>query len=57
MDKAGRRRDEYLPLGGETFFIKSDLGTFIFSRDAQGRVTGYTYSRVDGQEIHIKKIK
>lgn len=53
----GRDVDEYLPLGAETFFIKSDLGTFAFSRDDQGRVTGYTYHRVDGQEIHVKKIK
>ena len=28
-----------------------------FVRDAQGRVTGYTYHRWDGQEIHAKKIK
>jgi len=55
--KQGEDVDEYLPLGAETFFIKSDLGTFAFSRDAQGRVTGYTYHRVDGQEIHVKKIK
>ena len=55
--KQGEDVDEYLPLGAETFFIKSDLGTFAFSRDAQGHVTGYTYHRVDGQEIHVKKIK
>jgi len=55
--KQGDDVDEYLPLGAELFFIKSDLGTFAFSRDAQGRVTGYTYHRVDGQEIHVKKIK
>jgi hypothetical protein len=28
-----------------------------FVRDAQGHVTGYTYHRWDGQEIHAKKIK
>lgn len=55
--KQGEDADEYLPLGADTFFIKSDLGTFAFSRDAQGRVTGYTYHRADGQEIHVKKIK
>jgi hypothetical protein len=55
--KQGEDLDEYLPLGGETFFIKSDLGTSAFSRDPQGRVTGYTYHRVDGQEIHVRKIK
>lgn len=43
--------------GGETFFYKSDLGEFTFSRDAQGRVRGYTYRRADGQEIYSQKIK
>jgi hypothetical protein len=33
------------------------LGSFTFVRDAQGHVTGYTYQRWDGQEIHAKKIK
>jgi hypothetical protein len=28
-----------------------------FARDAQGHVTGYTYHRWDGQEIHAKKTK
>jgi hypothetical protein len=41
----------------DSFFIKTDLGTSAFSRDAQGRVTGYTYHRADGQEIHVRKIK
>jgi ketosteroid isomerase-like protein len=50
--------DEYLPAGDDTFFIREgDLGTSTFIRDTQGRVTGYTYHRVDGQEIHVKKIK
>jgi hypothetical protein len=50
--------DEYLPASGDTFFIKEgDLGSVTFSRDAQGRVTGYTYRRADGQEIHAKKVK
>jgi hypothetical protein len=49
--------DEYLPLGPETFIVKSDLGSVTFVRDAQGHVTGYTYNRNDGQEIHVKKIK
>ena len=31
------------------------LEVFTFSRDAQGRVTGYTYSRFDGQEFHARK--
>jgi hypothetical protein len=53
----GKDEDEYLPLGSETFFVKSDLGSVTFVRDTQGRVTGYTYHRWDGQEIHVKKIK
>jgi hypothetical protein len=34
-----------------------DLGIVTFVRDAQDHVTGYTYRRDDGQEIHAKKIK
>lgn len=49
--------EEYFPLGSETFFVKTDLGSVTFVRDAQGHVTGYTYHRWDGQEIHAKKIK
>ncbi len=49
--------DEYLSLGPDTFFLKDDLGSITFVRDAQGHVTGYTYHRNDGQEIHVKKIK
>jgi hypothetical protein len=49
--------EEYFSLGPETFFVKDDLGSFTFVRDAQGHVTGYTYRRWDGQEIHAKKIK
>jgi Domain of unknown function (DUF4440)/Domain of unknown function (DUF3471) len=49
--------DEYLPLSSDTFFVKDDLGSVTFVRDATGHVTGYTYNRNDGQEIHAKKIK
>jgi hypothetical protein len=49
--------DECLPRGGETFFFKDDLGSISFSRDAGSHVTGYIYHRVDGQEIHAKRIK
>jgi len=49
--------EEYFALGPETFFVKDDLGGFTFVRDAQGHVTGYTYHRWDGQDIHAKKIK
>jgi len=48
---------EYQPLGSETFFLADDLGTVKFVRDAQGHVSGYTYRRADGQEIHVKKMK
>ncbi len=53
----GKDEDEYMPLGSDTFFVKSALGSLTFSRDAQGRVTGYTYHLADGQEIHVKKTK
>jgi hypothetical protein len=53
----GKDEDEYLPLGTETFFFKSDLGSMEFSRDARGYVSGYTYYGPDGQEVHAKKIK
>lgn len=53
-DKNG---DEYLPLSSDTFFVKVDIGSTQFVRDAQGHVTGYTYHRSDGQEIHVKKIQ
>ena len=49
---------EYLPAGVDTFFLREgDLSSFVFSRDAQGHVTGYTCHRIDGQEIQVKKIK
>lgn len=53
----GKDEDEYLPLGSDTFFVKNDLGSVTFSRDAQGHVTGYTHHLADGQEVHSKKIK
>ena len=46
-----------LPAGGETFFYREDLGSFTFTRNAQGVVTGYTYRRSDGREIFNQKIK
>ena len=49
--------DEYLPLGSDTFFIRNDLGTVTFTRSPDGHVSGYTYRRVDGQEIGVKRIK
>jgi len=49
--------DEYLPLSSDTFFVKDDVGSVTFVRDAQGHVTGYTYHRWDGQEIHVKRIQ
>ena len=53
----GEDEGEYLPLGSDTFVVKDDLGGVTFSRDARGHVTDYIYRRVDGQEIHAKKIK
>jgi ketosteroid isomerase-like protein len=57
QSQLGEDADEYLPLGPDTFFIRNDLGAVTFSRNAQGHVTGYTYHRADGQEIHARKIK
>ncbi len=55
--QSGKDADkEYFPLGAETFFLRDDLSSVTFARDAQGQVTGYTYHRWDGQEIHVKKI-
>lgn len=48
---------EYKPLGSGTFFLEDDLGSVTFVRDAQGHVSGYTYQRADGQEVHAKKVK
>jgi len=54
----GDDNDEYLPAEHDTFFLQQgDLAIFAFSRNAQGRVIGYTYHRIDGQEIHVKKIR
>jgi ketosteroid isomerase-like protein len=55
--QSGTDVEEYFPLGADAFFIKPELGVATFSRDAQGRVTGYTYRKEDGQEIHVKKLK
>ena len=55
--QSGKDEDEYLPLGAETLFVRSGIGSITFVRDAQGHVTGYTYHRWDGQEIHVKKLK
>ena len=45
------------PAGGDTFFYKLDLGSFTFSRDVGGHVTGYVNQRPDGQTIVATKIK
>ena len=55
--RVGKNEEEYLPLGADTFFVKSELGSVTFSRDAQGRVTGYAYNYADGQKVYNKKIK
>ena len=55
--QSGKDQDEYLSLGAETFFIRSDLGSMTFSRDAQGHIIGYTYAGPDGRIVHAKKVK
>jgi len=42
--------------GGETFFYRSDIGQFTFSRDSKGHINGYTYRHSDGQETFSQKI-
>ena len=54
--RSGSDEDEYFPLGDDQFFLKIDLGSITFVRDAKGMVTGYTYRRADGQEVHAKKV-
>jgi len=49
--------EELLPLGADSFFLRNELGINKFTREAQGRVTGYTYQDADGQEVHVKKIR
>jgi ketosteroid isomerase-like protein len=55
--RTGTDQGEWLPAGGDTFFLKEDLGSLTFSRDDKGRVIGYTYRHCDGQEIYNAKIK
>ena len=50
-------KKECLPMAKDTFFARDDSGWWTFTRDGQGRVTGYVYSYPDGQEVVVKKIK
>ena len=54
--RSGGDEDEYFPIGTDQFFLKIDLGSITFFRNQKGEVTGYTYHRADGQELHAKKI-
>ena len=38
--QSGSEVEEYLPLGADSFFLRSELGIDKFTRDAQGHVTG-----------------
>jgi hypothetical protein len=55
--QSGNDVQEYLPLGADAFFLKSELGINTFRRDVQGHVTGYTDQDTDGQEVQVKKVK
>jgi hypothetical protein len=55
--ESGNDREEFLPLGADLFFLKSELGVNKFIRDARSRVIGYTYQDADEKEVHIKKVK
>ena len=54
--RSGGDEDEYFSLGNDQFFLKIDLGSITFVRNAKGEVTGYIYHRADGQELQAKKI-
>jgi hypothetical protein len=49
--------DECLPAGNDSFFFKDDFGSETYTRDAHGKVNGYTYTLSDGQRTHSRKIK
>lgn len=53
----GGHKDEILFSDENTQFQSGDLGWTTFTRDAQGKVTGYTYHRYDGQETWVRKIR
>ena len=55
--KIGSFEEEWFPMGADAFFKKSDFSSYTFVRDGQGTVTGFTYHRYDGQDVHVKKIK
>ncbi|HXB43412.1 MAG TPA: Arm DNA-binding domain-containing protein [Puia sp.] len=47
----------FFPVDDSTYMDGYDLGRVVFGRDAQGKVTHYTFIRYDGQRIRIPKIK
>lgn len=49
--------EELLPENETTFFIKGQSMRFVFTKDAQGRVTQASARFPDGQEVKSKKIK
>jgi ketosteroid isomerase-like protein len=50
-------KKEYLRMGPDTFFALDDSGWVTFQRDGAGRITGYTYSYPDGQEVPVRRIE
>jgi Domain of unknown function (DUF3471) len=44
-------------LNDSTFFVKDDLTTIVFGRNADGRVTHLSWVLTDGQRVRIPKLK
>lgn len=44
-------------LNDSTFFIKDDLTTIVFAKDASGKITHLNWILSDGQRIRIPKVK
>ncbi len=53
----GSARDELIPINDSTFIGEGYVGKAIFSRNAEGKVTHYTFEWPDGQRIRFAKMK
>jgi len=57
MRESAKGKAEFLSLGQDRFFFRDDTGQVTFARDAEGKVSGYSYQRCDGQQIAARKIR
>ena len=53
----GSAKDELIPVNDSTFIGEGYVGKAIFGRNAEGKVTHYTFEWPDGQRIRFAKIK